>query len=288
MKTLGLTFAGGGNRAFYQLGLMNQWGSHIWPHVGAVAACSAGACVATFILSGRQAEAAEFWKQRREGVVKNFVWSNLLKGQRPTPHAPIYRDTLLHAFAEGGLERVQNQPFPIWVLTTKILPWLPALATVMLGLSAYSLEKAMRKEMIHPSFGRYLGFTPFAYDARQCRTPAELADLILASSATPPFTPLGKFSGHRLLDGGIIDNAPAFLLDQDGSIEQTVVFLTRPYPVHVLGIQGPRLYIAPTTDTPVDRWDYTRPELIEATIAMGESEAQLHEPTLRQFLKHLV
>ncbi|MFO0636866.1 MAG: hypothetical protein U0168_28890 [Nannocystaceae bacterium] len=50
------------------------------------------------------------------------------------------------------------------------------------------------------------------------------------------------------------------------------------------GRAGVRLYVAPTEQVPVERWDYTRPDLVDATIEMGEREAALHEPALRRLL----
>lgn len=283
-RDLAITFAGGGNRAFYQLGLMNRWRERLLPRVAAMATCSAGACVATLILSGREREAGEFWKQRRHGITRNFEWRRLARGARPTPHEPIYRDTLLHAFAEDGLERVRSQPYPVLILTTAFPKRMPALAAVLLGLSAYNIEKRFRKEMIHPSFGGRLGFKAMAFDARECQTPEELADLVIASSATPPFTSLGSFDGQRLLDGGIIDNAPAFLADAVAEVRRNLVLLTRPYPAHVTGRKGTRLYLAPARHLPVHRWDYTRPELIDATIEAGERDADLFAPLLTDLL----
>jgi hypothetical protein len=283
-RDLAITFAGGGNRAFYQLGLMNRWREQLLPRVAAMATCSAGACVAALVLSERETQASDFWRQRRDGITRNFEWRKMLRGKRPTPHEPIYRDTLLHAFAEGGLERVRSQPFPILVLTTAFPKPMPAFAAVILGLCAYNIEKRFRKEMIHPSLGRRVGFKAMAFDARKCETPEELADLIIASSATPPFTSVGSFSGRRLLDGGIIDNVPAFLGDEAPDVKRNLVLLTRPYPSNIIGKQGTRLYIAPANTLPVNRWDYTRPDLIDATIAAGERDAELYAPLLADFL----
>src|SRR5690606_32670132 len=97
-RDLALTLAGGGNRSFYQLGLLERWGEALFPRLGAMATCSAGACVATLWLSGRDAEARALWLRRRESVRKNFDWSLLLRGRNPAPHGPIYRDTLLEAY----------------------------------------------------------------------------------------------------------------------------------------------------------------------------------------------
>lgn len=99
-RRLGLVFAGGGNRAFYQLGLMQVW-QDVWAQTAAVAMCSAGACVVAMLLSGRAEATADFWKQRRAHVRRNINWLHPLVGKPLTPHAPIYRDTLDFCLAEG-------------------------------------------------------------------------------------------------------------------------------------------------------------------------------------------
>ncbi|HYP26320.1 MAG TPA: patatin-like phospholipase family protein [Blastocatellia bacterium] len=283
-RDLAITFAGGGNRSFYQLGLMKRWREQLLPRAAVLATCSAGACVATIMLSGREEETGEFFKKRRDGVTKNFDWARLLSGQRPTPHEPIYRDTLLHALADGGLDRVRSQPFPILILTTAFPRGVPAFAAVLLGLCAYNIEKSFRAGMVHPSYGRRVGFSAMAFDARRCETAEELASLIIASSSTPPFTSIGSFAGRRLLDGGIIDNVPAFMGDEAQGVRRNLVLLTSPYPAGVTGRRGSRLYIAPDRPLPIERWDFTRPELLEATIAAGERDAESNQPLLDEFL----
>lgn len=283
-RDLALVFAGGGNRAFYQLGLMNQWSERLLPRTAAVAACSAGACVAAILFAGRQESTHRFWLERRRGVTKNFDWRRLLAAERPTPHAPIYRDTLLHAMQGGGLERLRAQPFPLLVIASRFPRVVPAGGAALLGLGAYSLEKRLFPTRLHPRLPRLLGFSPVVFDARECETPEALADLVIASSATPPFTPIGRYGAHPLLDGGLVDNAPAFVAEQVPGVARTVVLLTRPYPKGSTGRHGRRLYVAPTAPVPVERWDYTRPELVEDTIAMGEREARVHAPPLDALL----
>lgn len=283
-RDLALTFAGGGNRSFYQLGLLNQWDELLLPRTAAIASCSAGACVITTFLSGRKDVAREFWMKRASGITRNFEWSRLLRGERPTPQGPIYRDTLRFTFADGGLERIRAQPFPIYVLASRF-PWLmPHTLSVAMGITLYSLERSMRRAP-HPVSPRWLGFEPLAIDARECESADELSDLILASSATPPFTPIGTFRGHQLLDGGMIDNAPAFVVEgKHPEARHSIVFMSRPYHADVMGVQGKRLYIAPTRPTPIGRWDYTQPHLIDDTIAMGASEAATHRAQLDAYL----
>lgn len=282
-RDLAITFAGGGNRAFYQLGLMRRWGERLFPRTAAVVACSAGACVVTMLLSGRADEAGMFWRARREGVTRNFDWRRLLRGESPAPHGPIYRDTLLHTFAGDGFARVQAQPFPILVLAAASPAYLPTSLAVVFGISLYSLERALRGRL-HPEWTRRIGFAPVLVDARECRDAEELTALILASSATPPFTPLGRFRGQRLLDGGLVDNVPAFAADELSGVRRNLVLLTRPYASALLGRHGSRFYLAPSRPTPITRWDYTAPELLQATIDMGEREAPEKWGAVDEFL----
>lgn len=280
-RDLGVTFAGGGNRAFYQVGFVERWWDALAPRVRAVSACSAGASTALTWLSGRREEAHRFWLGQREGITRNFRWGRLLAGRRPTPHEPIYRATLETAFAEGGLERIRQLPFPVLVLTAFSL--LPLPLAMPAGMLAYSTERALFPGKLHPGSGRRMGFRPVAVDARSCATAAELADLVLASSSTPPFLPFGRVNGSSVVDGGMVDNAPAFLAESAGA-RRTLVLLTRPYPAGAIGWRGRRLYLAPTGPVPINRWDYTSLERVERTLEMGRREAELHGPRVREFL----
>ena len=282
-RDVALTFAGGGNRAFYVMGLLAQWHDTLLPRTAVVASCSAGACVITTFLSGRRAEAREYWLSRVRGITRNFDWGKLARGERPAPQGAIYRDTLRITFADGGLERIRAQPFPIYVLAASLPRLIPATLSAALGIGLYSAERSLKRGP-HPRLPGLLGFAPVAVDARTCETADELTNLILASSATPPFTPIGAFRGQRLLDGGMVDNAPAFIAERQPGIRRSVVLLTRPYHPSVLGVQGHRLYLAPTRPTPIDRWDYTQPHLLDETIAMGEREAPYHRSALDAYL----
>jgi predicted acylesterase/phospholipase RssA len=282
-RDLSITFAGGGNKSFYQFGLMRRWRDQLLPRVRVMTACSAGACVAALLLSGREGEVEEFWRRRSGGVTRNFEWRRLLRGRRPTPHGELYRDLLLHAFADGGFERVRAQPFPILILTTAFPGRMPSFAAAFLGLCAYGLDHGP-KVKLRPPFAQRFGFSPLVFDARQCDTPEELADLIIATSATPPFTPVGRFRERRLLDGGIIDPAPAFLADDVPGVERSLVLLTAPRHGPSPEESGRRLYVAPATALPIRTWDFTRADLLEATIRRGERDAEFYGQRIADFI----
>lgn len=268
-----LTLAGGGNRAFYQLGLLEPWWARLAPTIGVISSCSAGTCTAVLLLSGRQESTFQYWRDRRSHVTKNLDWWKLVRGERPAPHFPIYRDTMIHALSEGGLERIRALPFPVYALVATPPHGLPVPLAIPIGLAAYSVERWLHPGRLHPGIGRRLGFAPVAVDLRTCRSVEAAADLVLASSATPPFTPVGSVAGRPVLDGGLVDNAPAFVADAAGPWARHLVVLTRPYPAEVMGHQGDRWYLCPSEPPAADRWDYTRPERIDRTIALGRRDA---------------
>ena len=99
-RDIAVTFAGGGNRALVQVGLLRRWWPLLGPRVAAVSTCSAGASMAVSLLTGREREVTAYWLGRRAGVSYNVRWRRLLRGERPTPHTPIYRDTLRYALSD--------------------------------------------------------------------------------------------------------------------------------------------------------------------------------------------
>ena len=44
------------------------------------------------------------------------------------------------------------------------------------------------------------------------------------------------------------------------------------------------MYLAPTQQPPIGRWDYTQPHMLDETVALGEREAQIHRPALDAYL----
>lgn len=283
-RDLGITFAGGGSRAFYQLGWLERYSEALLPRVAAISGCSAGSAMAAVWLSGRTEETRVFFAQRRQGVKNHMDMRRLLRGQSPFPHDGIYRATIRHALADGGLERIKAQPFPVNVLCAGFPTALPSGVSIALGLAAYQLEKKVRPKMLHPTFPRYVGFKQHAWDMRDCETAEEAVELVISSSATPPFTKRGRFEKRLLLDGSMIDNAPAFLTEASPEVRRNLVLLTRPYPNSTLGQRDTRLYIAPEEPLPITRWDYRETAPVDETLSAGRRDADRDEELVAAFL----
>ena len=144
-------------------------------------------------------------------------------------------------------------------------------AAVAVGLVAYNIEKYWRKSL-HPTFGRRLGFKPEVVKMQDCATIDELVSLIIASSCTPPFTPIEHRGGRPTLDGGMVDNVPVDAIARDAS---TLVLVTRRYPgrANAFTHQG-RLYVQPSKKVPISAWDYTNPSGMQLTYDQGRSDGE--------------
>jgi hypothetical protein len=81
-------------------------------------------------------------------------------------------------------------------------------------------------------------------------------------------TPLLKWKGRYVLDGGVVDNVPACALD--GAPGETLVMLTRRYMKRPT-IPG-RTYVQPSVTLAVSAWDYTSAEGIQSAYDRGRRD----------------
>ena len=139
----------------------------------------------------------------------------------------------------------------------------------MLGGVAFALDRYELR--VHARWGSRFGFKPEVVSARTCADEQELTDLILHSSCTPPLLPLYRRGGRIVLDGGLIDNAPA---DWVGEARSTLVLLSRRYGASLLPRSPNRTYVCPSEPVPIVKWDYTSPELIQSTFDQGRRDGE--------------
>jgi predicted acylesterase/phospholipase RssA len=116
--------------------------------------------------------------------------------------------------------------------------------------------------------------------AERCENAAQLADLILQSSCTPPFVPVLYRNGHPVLDGGLIDNVPAVTVEDVGG--RMLVLLSRCYAQDRIPAGNGRIYVQPSEAPPISRWDYTNPDGLQKTFDLGCRDG---EAFLKKFRK---
>lgn len=269
-----VVFAGGGNRCTWQVGFWETVAPVIGLRPRVVAAVSAGAFMAAMLFAGRMEQAmanalAAFTANRR-----NFIPGELLRGRRPFPHPAIFRG-MLEILDEEALARLRGGP-ELRVLLARPPRWTGAVGAVLLGFGAYTLEK-MLWHPLHPRLPARLGFAPEVVRVSDCRTPAELADLIVATSCTPPVVPTMYRGGRPALDGGLVDNVPLLAIAEGEG--PTLVLLTRRYAPEALRGRPGVTYLQPSRPIATTKWDYTDAPGVRAAYDLGRADGEA-------FLRH--
>jgi hypothetical protein len=220
------------------------------------------------LFAGRFDAALAHFKHATAVNRRNVNWANAFRRAPVFPHAAMYRHALLEVIDDRALATLHAGP-DLRVPITRAPRWLGARAGFAVAGLADAVEHAVGPS-VHPQLALRLGFRADYETVRGCRTPAALADLVLASSCTPPFTPLLRYGGSPALDGGIVDNAPVMGLGN--ATGRTLVLLARRY--RSLPAHPSRVYVQPSTDVPVSSWDYTNPAGLQAAYDLGRRDGE--------------
>ncbi|MGY2491092.1 patatin-like phospholipase family protein [Cupriavidus sp. CP313] len=269
-----IVFAGGGNRCWWQAGWWDTVAPELQLRPRVIAAISAGAATACMVYAHDSHQTMDYYREVLSNNRRNAYWGNLLRNERVFPHYGIYRTALLTIFADGRLSHLQQAP-EIRIGVAHIPRWTGPRLAVAAGLLAYNIDKHVLKTL-HPRLGRKLGFRPEFVRAQDCASPEQLADLLLQSASTPPFTPVLRRGGRPVLDGGLVDNVPVDALDATPG--NVLVLVTRLYPRprrFVLEQGGQRrLYLQPSQRVPISSWDYTRPDAMTHAYELGRRDGE--------------
>jgi predicted acylesterase/phospholipase RssA len=265
-----VVFAGGGNRCFWQAGFWHTYTKERALFPKTVASVSAGAAISNSLFSGNFDKVLENTLSVQEKNEKNRYWKNLVGSEAIHPHSKLYREIIYQSIDEAGMQSIINGPLNR-MLVAHIPRWLGPRSAAIVGLSAYQLEKKLTQR-VHPVFGRKLGFRSEFIETSTLKTVEQLADAILSSSCTPPFTPLMFRENKPVLDGGMVDNVPVHGIEAENT--NTLVLLSRPYK-QLPEIAG-RTYVQPLKPVPVSSWDYTNPQAVLATYEQGKQDAYVY------------
>src|SRR5436189_2660351 len=201
-----LVLQAGGTKCAWQAGFLTALEAAGSFRPQAISAVSASSAVACAMVCRRLEFAVDCFKAAMANNRKNIYLSHLLKRQRIFPHAAIYRDALLRVFDQPSLEALYAGP-DIQILVTRTSPRLPGYVGMMTGLSV-CVFRGFGKHPWYRQIEEGLGFSKEFISVKRCVSPDELANLVLASSCTPPFTPWYSLHGRPVLDGGLIEDIP--------------------------------------------------------------------------------
>lgn len=275
-----IVFSGGGNRCFWQAGFWSVAAPVLELKPSRVFSVSAGSAIACALFAGTfELGFAEF----RQAIARNghnIYLSNLLQKKPVFPHGNIYRNAILGSIDGPALTRLHNGP-EIFILISYPPSWASGRVALLLVFLAAGLD-ACNSKAIHSSAGTRIGFKPLYLSVRECNTPDELADLIIASSCVPPLTPQAKRNGMAIFDGGLVSSTPVASVPITNC--QTLVLLTRQFP-KLPTVEG-HVYAQPSGPIPSGFWDYTDDVALQATYDLGRRDADTFCSSMHRMRKN--
>lgn len=261
-----VVLAGGGSRCLWQAGFWREAAEPLSLAPRQFATVSAGSAIGCAIVAGLADETLRLFKEVTRKNRRNFYPAHLLGGRPAFPHYAMYRGAMLDLVDDTVLGRLKKGP-DLRVLIGRLPRWLGPRAGLLAAAAAYNFDKRVRR-LVHPETPRRIGFEPETVRVAECETPEALADLVLASSCTPPMTPLLRWKGQYALDGGVIDNVPLCALDE--SPGETLVLLSRPH-LRLPQVPG-RTYVQPSRPVGISAWDYTSPDKLQRAYDLGRRD----------------
>lgn len=269
-STQNLVFAGGGNRCWWQGGLIEtllQQGFKLPP---VLIGTSAGAAIAASCIT-------ETPRHALLGCERLYAQESSIfnRKTRRFAHDYIYPAWLASFLDDSHVGTIQRATTRLQVAVTQPAPWLGLHGTVLAGTLAYFVDKHI-SHSIHPKLPARLGLRQAFAWLDALPTAQAMRQLLSAAGAAPPFmrpvclpAPIGW-----VIDGGFTDNAP---IPQSSPSQcfNTLVLLTRFYPKlpQLFSWQG-RHYLQASRAIPVSTFDCTRQTSVRAAFDLGVSDAQ--------------
>jgi predicted acylesterase/phospholipase RssA len=268
-----LVFAGGGNRCFWQGGLITELQSRGWSMPRLLVGTSGGAAVAAAILTHTLEAALAECRRLYAQNTRLFDWRRLARLEIAFAQQRIYPQWLQSIIHADSWQRLRQSASDLQVAVTHPAPWLGLHGSVWAGTVAYLLDKKLL-HAIHPRLPRSLGLKQAFYSLKACAQEWQARDLLAAAGAAPPVMKARRLFGRWALDGGYVDNAP-LPPQTEAQKASTLVLLTRFYPKlpTVFQWQG-RTYWQPSRQVPVSTWDCRPQTTVAQAFELGQRDAQ--------------
>jgi predicted patatin/cPLA2 family phospholipase len=262
-----LVFAGGGNRCWWQGGLMETLIQQGYELPKTLVGTSAGAGVAASLITATPSVALA-------GCEKLYAKENSIFNRKTCTfaHDYIYPAWLESFLDERHVAHIKQSTTRLQVAVTQPARWLGLHGTVLAGTLAYMVDKHI-SHSIHPRLPRRLGLRQ-AFEWLDVPATAQgMRQLLSAAGAAPPFMPPVRLSSDWAIDGGFTDNAP---IPAQTPLEasQTLVLLTRFYDkLPTLFTWQGRSYLQASRAIPVSTFDCTHKATVRDAFGLGIDDA---------------
>jgi predicted acylesterase/phospholipase RssA len=267
-KVQTLVLAGGGNRCWWQVGLLKHLLEQDRPLPAQWVGTSAGAAIGASFLANSVDMALQACLRLFADNPKVFDWRGLLKLKLRFANQhiyPVWVEAFLNADTFATLRGASSR---LTVALTRPARYLGTGGSVAAGTLAYLVDKYLWNSL-HPRLPGLLGLRQEFITLNDCADLASAQTLLVAAASAPPFISARRVGGRYAIDGGYTDNAP---IPPQPSHEpsNTLVLLTRHYPKlpQLFGWLG-RTYWQPSQRIPVSTWDCTPKTTVREAYELG-------------------
>lgn len=268
-----LAFAGGGNRCWWQGGLVEQLMAHGWRLPRQLVGTSAGAAVAAACLSAGPVAALDACRQLYADNKQLWDWRGLKRFQLKFAHQHIYPAWVESFVTPEHFDAIRRSGSELLVAVTHPARWLGLKGSVAAASVAYLLDKKMLHS-IHPRLPGFLGLRQGFFKLSQCSSALDARTLLQGAAAALPFMPAQRVAGRWAMDGGYTDNAP-LPTQTPAEKASTLVLLTRHYPqLPTLFQWRGRSYWQPSQKIPVSTWDCRPTTTVREAFELGRADAK--------------
>lgn len=273
-KRNGLAIYAGGNHIFYIAGVLKfliEQGLRF----DAVATYSAGSAILPFLIDDNLEDAPEVFGRYLDRNTRNFYPAHLFTKDDVFPHDRIY-STAISAIVD--LQKTVDYGKPLRVIVSEFESHNSADGLV--GLCAFialllnSLAKTATPSIFLRMFKSLFSIEGNVVDIRQCKSKAEIVEVILGSSTIYPFIHIRRRSGRAMLDGKLSLTSPIEALEDCEhviSIHAHHSFLPR---------RDNLVSIFPLAKVGVGPLDYVGSAGVKSAFAQGYSEGAQHHARL--------
>ncbi|WP_050479430.1 patatin-like phospholipase family protein [Herbaspirillum rhizosphaerae] len=267
-----VAFAGGGNRCWWQGGLISYLMDQGWQLPGTLIGTSAGAAVAASCLTDGPKAALDACLRLYAANQRIVDWGQLRSLKMQFAHQEIYPEWLRSFVHVGNFEQIRQSPSRLHVAITRPARLLGVSGSVVAGTLAYVADKYLWHS-IHPRLPKLLGLRQEFHAIHEAAGHEDAQSLLSAAAAAPPFMSSRRIHGAYAIDGGYIDNAP-IPQQSDADKSRTLVLLTRFYPkLPTMFRREGRWYWQPSMRVPVSTWDCTARATVKEAFSLGNGDA---------------
>ena len=268
-----IIMSGGGNRCWWQAGLLDRLRAAGLQLPDRYLGTSAGAGIAAMLATDTTENALDDGVRRFAANPSNFDWRRIVRGERPFPMPGMYANWLAAFLTPAAFAALKHSQREVWVAITRPPRVVPVGLSVTAAVGIYLGQKFVVRRLHSKVFSR-MGFRSELFRLNDCVSPAEAVALLMATIATPPITGVARHLGRPALDGGFHDHTPVPRAADHG-FGRLLILLTRHYRQYPpLFRLADRVYLQPSERVPVSNWAATARTDLRAAYALGSADAE--------------